>query len=425
MNRENVKRDFFSILREAEPMLASHIDVIRERGLEDWVHLLVPELGSHAGYPHLRNVERIANRIVPDHLKDDFSPGEIFLLLSAIFLHDIGKTMPSPKEPHTWCNQDVKDCTIRAENNPPPCYKSQWDHFELGERFIRAQGITLGLPDERIAQYCGLLVFCHGLRVPPIKEQPYFADEANKKKCSKTWPERDDYRTTSLSPYGVMRIPLLATILRIADETDDSWARALRGYWFSLQRQNQANVGKAFRRCIEDIEFSHDGQCLILHIPEMDEMSDTGELRRAYIESINKVRWDITMVLKQWGQELAKIGVHFDEVYIEYGNHLYRNFHLDTKRPPLCEVLSDKNKKSVEKMLNAMIRLSLGSCEYPLFTWEVLEAEVGQPLTVVDKWLAGRIADASDNHILMTEQDEFHVDLTRDNVAQVKELILL
>ncbi len=134
------------------------------------------------------------------------------------------------------------------------------------------------------------------------------------------------------------------------------------------------------------------------------------------------------MVLKHWGQELAKIGVHFSEVYIEYHNHLHRDFQPNSNRPAafptLCEVLSDKNKKSVEKMLNAMIRLSLGSCEYPLFTWEVLEAEVGQPLTIVDKWLAGRIADASDNHILMTEQNEFRVELTRDNVDEIKKLIL-
>ena len=419
-------KDFFSILKQKEPTLASHVENVRERGLEDWVHLLIPELGSHAGYPHLRNVERIANQIVPDLVKENFGMGEIFLLLSAIFLHDIGKTIPARDNPDQWCDLYPVNCPFADSDKKMPCSKSQWNHFKVGEEMIRAQGMALGLPDERIAEYCGLLVFCHGLRLPPLADQPAFTG-TNEIKCKKIWPVQGDYRTTSLAPYGILRIPLLASILRIADETDNSWTRALRNYWFKLQDQNPANVGKAFRRCIEDIEFCHLGQCLILHIPEMDDEDNEPVLRLAYIENINNVRREITTVLENWGRELTKIDVRFNEVYIEYHNHLFKDFNPSPNSidyPPLCNVLDAESKKSVEKMLEAMIELCLGSYGYSVFHWEMLEAQVGRPLTDVDNWLVGRIADASENRILMTEQGELRLEFGREDVSKIKKLIL-
>lgn len=426
MDHANVGRSFYDILKALTPDLAAHIDEIKKRGLEDWVHFLTPEFGSHSGYPHLLNVERIANQIVPDSVKDNFGTGEILLLLSAIFLHDIGKTIPARDDPEQSCDRDPDNCPLHIAGKKPPCYKPQWNHFKLGEEIIQAQGIALGLPDERIVDYCGLLVFCHGLRVPPLEKQPVFID-ANKIECVRTWRERGDYRNTSLAPYGTLRIPLLASILRIADETDNSWTRAVRDYWFKLQKQNPSNVGKAFRRCIEDIEFCHEGQCLILHVPEMDDMEDEPALRKTYTENINNVRQDITTVLKHWGQELAKIGVRFDDVYIEYHNHLFKEFHPvphPTSYPTLCEVLDDKHKHFVRQMLEAMIQLSLGSYEYPVYNWEMLEAQVGRPLTDVDKWLAGRIANASGNRILITEHGEIRLEFSRKDVSILKKLIL-
>ena len=91
--------------------------------------------------------------------------------------------------------------------------------------------------------------------------------------------------------------------------------------------------------------------------------------------------------------------------------------------PPLCDVLKEKNKKSVEQMLDAMIELCLGSYEYPVFNWEMLEAQVGRPLTDVDKWLAGRIADTSGKRILMTEGGELRLEFSREDVGIIKQLI--
>jgi hypothetical protein len=421
MDDTKVSIDFLSILKNKDHTLASYLENVQKKGLEDWVHLLVPEYGSHAGYPHLRNVERIINGIIPDGIKPTFSAGEIFLLLNAVFLHDIGKTIASPLKPLAECDQ-FDHCKNLDYEKRPLCLTPKFSHFKLGENLIQNYGIALGLPDERIAQYCGLIVFCHGLNKPPTEDQPVI----NNMECKGIWKKRSEYRNTSLALYGGIRIPLLASILRIADETDDSWTRALRDYWFQHHEANFSNLGKAFRRYIEDIEFCHDGQCLVMHIPEMNDDEIAPSLKSQYIVSINKVRKDIDSVIKDWGRELKKIGVQFDEVYFEYKNHLYINFDPVSNPhsyPPLCEVVGKKNKKSVKEIFDAMIELSLGSCEYPQFSWETLEAQVGHPLTSVDKWLARRIADASENRIVINDQDDICIEVARGEVKKIKQHI--
>ncbi|HEY3416004.1 MAG TPA: hypothetical protein VGM23_03875, partial [Armatimonadota bacterium] len=102
-------KDFYHILLERDPGLASAFEAVKAKGMEDWVYLLTLEIGSHAGVPHLRNVERIANKIVPPQMKESFGDGEIFLLLCAIFLHDIGKTIPKDDDP--GCGRK-DNCTI-------------------------------------------------------------------------------------------------------------------------------------------------------------------------------------------------------------------------------------------------------------------------------------------------------------------------
>ena len=387
----SVGKDFYNILKEIAPNLASRLEYIRQRGLEDWVNLIKFELGSHSGLPHLHNVEVIANRIIPDHMKVGFSAGEIFLLLSAIYLHDIGKIIP---------------------NDPKK-------HFVSCLEIIEQQGIALGLPDERITKYCALLVFCHGLPEPPSGELNT-SIKGNGNSREDLQKLAANFRTTSLAPYGILRIPLLASILRIADETDNSWNRALREYWYELYKENSENVDKAFRRCIEDIEFCHDGRCLILHVPEMEEEP---KIRKEHFSRITDVRNQIDDVLHNWSYELNKIGVQFDAVFIEYRNHLYKESPFYSGKldfPRLSEVVDKGVQKSVKQLLDSMIQLSLGSYGYTQFTWETLEAQVGRPLTAVDKWLVERIADASDHHILITEQNELRIEVPRKFVGELK-----
>jgi hypothetical protein len=414
MNPTEPGKDFSDILLRRDPALANTYEAIKAKGMEDWVYLLMPDHGSHAGVPHLRNVERIANKIVPADLKGNFSDGEIFLLLCSIFLHDIGKTIPKDDDP--GCGKE-DNCPLRdEETNFRPCDKANWNHHQRGEDFINQFGIELGLPDEKIARYCGLLTYCHGLPHPPVAQREVTAG------CPKDWDFRGDFRPTSLAPYGMIRVPLLASILRIADETDNLWSRALKEHWFEVYKKRKKDVGKAFRRCIEDIEFCYEGQCLIIHVVEMD--AKDKDLWYEFIKSVNKVRDDIEKVIHAWGGELQKLGISFKNVYIEYENRLYTELKYDktTDRPypqSLRNVVGSGNPNlltSMQQILGAMIQLSLGSYGFTRFPWEILEAQVGRPLTPLDRWLTMKLADVSENSIVINDQNELHLNLTRDNL---------
>jgi HD superfamily phosphodiesterase len=88
------EESFAGILRRKNPELHKCMEELRHRAEEEWLHLLKPDHGSHSGLIHLRNVERNTDKMVPAQMKEQFSDGEIFLLLASVLLHDIGRIIP-------------------------------------------------------------------------------------------------------------------------------------------------------------------------------------------------------------------------------------------------------------------------------------------------------------------------------------------
>lgn len=386
MSKEASDEQFFNLLKKKDSSLASQLEKIKKRGLDDWIYLLSVDKGSHTGYPHLQNVERIADKIVPDYLKSGFNAGELFLLLSTIFLHDIGKVI-KPKKGH-----------------------NKKEHYEKSEEIINKLGVSLGLPDERMVQYCGLISFCHGLDEPPY---------------------RSNFRDTSLYPYGKMRIPLLAAIIRIADETDHLWTRAVRNYWFDCLKAESCNLGKAFRRHIEDIEFSHEGECLIIHVAELvdadENQSPEGsiDIKERNIKRINRARKEMKeVIIGGWGKLLKKYGICFEEVYIEYENRLYIKLPKNLNPPPLSEVIEErKNLESSLKILfNAIKKLFQGTYGYNSFTWHTIEAQIGRPLTNPEKWLTRKMGNAVDDFHVFINPGEENLRIKIDNDKDIYEI---
>ena len=69
--------------------------------------ILFPKYTNH-GVDHLRNVERHANNIIPDDIKEKLSEEEIFCLLAGIWLHDIGM-MPIDEDIDIYESKSEKD----------------------------------------------------------------------------------------------------------------------------------------------------------------------------------------------------------------------------------------------------------------------------------------------------------------------------
>ena len=69
--------------------------------------ILFPKYTNH-GVDHLKNVEKHANNIIPDNIKEELSEEEIFCLICGIWLHDIGM-VPIAEEIDIYENKSVEE----------------------------------------------------------------------------------------------------------------------------------------------------------------------------------------------------------------------------------------------------------------------------------------------------------------------------
>lgn len=149
--------------------------------IDDAQNSWLRDLGKNDFY-HSKSVEVLLDRMVPDNLNINekvFDPGEIFLLLAAVYLHDIGRK--SPEGYHELESYE------RIRNN--------LTIYNLQNNFIA----------EAVAQLCA----AHAPEsVWPIE------------KCKK------DYGIFGLTSSGrTFNLQRLGALLRIADELDHSYVR--------------------------------------------------------------------------------------------------------------------------------------------------------------------------------------------------------
>ncbi|MDZ7358667.1 MAG: HD domain-containing protein [candidate division KSB1 bacterium] len=384
---------FADILKQKNAALYDRLELIKQKALVEWVPLLNFDRGSHSGYPHLINVERNADKMVPDVIKQEMTAGQIFLLLAAIFLHDIGKvTAASIEERGASLGNRVRL------------------HHRHSEEIITRNWAELGLPDERIARYIGKIVYYHCVDNP-------FEDEEDIRV----------YNVTTLDPYGHLMIPFNAAILRIADETEASWTRSLQYYLYQrIKDASDRSLIKGVRRLIEDVEFCLKGECIIFHVPELkiqeraegDEInrqterssspgreSDSSEmfyLTRSEFEQLSRLKGSTDKVLTTWSQLLEEHHIAYRQAFYEYKNMLLTRLSLNDsrtiERQTLAEVFDQPNlgrRPKLQDLVDAIVSLSLGSLGHDTFTWQAIETKIGQALTFRERWIVERMNYAS------------------------------
>jgi hypothetical protein len=450
-----IAKSMFKVLAGKDRGLADRFLAMQERALTDWIPLLRVDKGSHSGLVHLINVGRNVDKMIPDGKKEELSAGEIFLLLAAVLFHDIGRILASKKEKHS-CGREGPCKLDEDGNDDSPCMKDEWDHFAKSEKVILAIGQEQGLPDDMAVKYYALLAYCHGLLIPPRTEQATFP-ALEKAGCTLTIKHRPEFRNTSIEPLGPVRIPLLAAVLRIADETENHWTRAITTRWYDYLEKNKANLRKAFRRRVEDVEFSHAGHCIVMHIQEIPKDKDKEELKR-----FAGVARGINSVLQHWSAELRPLDIEFQRVLFESEGKLWR---FDDKAPfetvktqgdwktivpisdapkrvagPMAEVLKlgalstvalddhgrdpEADGRAVRGLREALERLSNITMGYEDFAWAAVEAEAGRPLSERDRWLVERMADWVPGDISIDpHRQSVHVRKKSDWAKMSRELI--
>jgi molecular chaperone HtpG len=128
------------------------------------------------------------NTIIPDSLKEELNEYEIFFLLCSAYLHDIGMANLKQIKDNWGENED----TIRENHHKRSCI------------FIRDYFNEVGLKDDHQGNYIGRI--CLGHRREDLHDINLF-------------PPQNAYKSYNIN------IPLLASLLRIADELDITFER--------------------------------------------------------------------------------------------------------------------------------------------------------------------------------------------------------
>jgi hypothetical protein len=153
---------------------------------------------------HIPSVESIIGRLVPHNILDSYSSIELFVLLIAVYFHDIGR---------------IKKSGSQAISH----------HAEIGRDLIVDNALELGL-EQPEALAVAYIVEGHG---PVDIEQ---------------LPEQK-----GVSPYGTIRIRYFAALLRLADDLDMSFRRAPR-LARKLVEPAEKIAGKwDMRQCVDEV----------------------------------------------------------------------------------------------------------------------------------------------------------------------------
>lgn len=248
----------------------------------------------------------------------------------------------------------------------------------------------------------------------------------------------------SLEPYGLLRIPFIATILRIADETENVWTRSLQEYLYErIKKYSSIQLVKGVRRYIEDVEFCLQGECIILHIPALYQFEEnpeeeptitpeiegtTSKLDNFEIQKLNEMKTKVVEVLANWSSLLKEEGIFFSQVFFKHRNRLLVELRSGEspngrENAKLNDIfLKDENDKrpGVQELLDAVVKLSLGSMGHDSFNWKSFEAKVGYILTEREKWILQQMNFVTqDFYITFLSKDQLKIHLNRKQLKDI------
>ena len=131
------ERILYGELREQTPDLAESLDRIRDAALEIWAEQRMAKFTAH-GKDHIAQVEVNLDALTRPLVEagEALKPQEIFVLLAACYLHDIGMQL------------DVPDA---REEHAQHSYRLILDSFEDEEGRIRRAGVRIDDPTTREA----------------------------------------------------------------------------------------------------------------------------------------------------------------------------------------------------------------------------------------------------------------------------------
>ncbi len=191
--------------------LSGRLAALEKKAVESLLPFTQLEDFTDHGVKHAYNVQENLWRLIPREMPEPLSPFELFCLLCAVTLHDVGMaTSKSPNE-RAW--------QIRL------------DHFERSRDFVIENQKELNLTEHE-ALIVGEICRAHGMPNLKYLEEPVF----------------------SIHKYGTVRVPLLSAFLRLADSLDMTTSRAPSIIGNNRMMSAQSRQHWDIHSCISDVQ---------------------------------------------------------------------------------------------------------------------------------------------------------------------------
>lgn len=237
-------------------------------------------------YPHLVNVEALADKLVPDKIKNSLTSLEIFVLLSSILLHDVKKVTENDIEHHSKTG-----CVHIAEN---------WYKYYI--------------PEKRMGHWISEIVCSHGWPVNSFNHQENVCSKKNECKIyeNNNNPTECKVKYSFTSDHGTIHLDWIAAILRICDEVENHASRV-------ADLEETPSDKRIWRGRVTAIDFDEVGECVKIKSNESLSVweNDKAGLRQAIgtLHSINEV-------LEKWGAPLLELQIRMRKAFLEISNPL-------------------------------------------------------------------------------------------------------
>ncbi len=178
-----------------------------------WLPYIMPKRDSSNAYPHIRGVMKRINSLLYDHEGTDFSLScsELYILLSAITMHDIGK--------------GIVACGEETEYLPGHAYDSY--------KIVKEHWADLGLPTEKVAGIVANICWFHDCPDDEDMEELY-----------------TKYYISQAKNTEPIRGRLLGALLFLGDHMDNTFERTMP---FIFKEGRLLDIVGRFRSKIADV----------------------------------------------------------------------------------------------------------------------------------------------------------------------------
>lgn len=349
------------------------------RVMEPFIDALPHQGESLTGINHIRGVIREIEDLTRGSPFLCFTSSEIFILLSAIVTHDVGKleeislNIEGKKKIELNKIKEKRNEIFRAletKINLKLSNERKTDlingkesslHPLISAKLIAEEPSKVGIFDKELARMVAIVVASH------LKN---FREHLNIDSIL-----GDKY----LARHGKIRLSWLCALLAIGDDLDTSYHRAIPDYFSDYHLPAESSKGK-FRRCIGGCKIDLTGRCIVIFpLKELEEAiyncSSGEDIYKFFAVDI----FEKNNLLKSWRHELKQMDIEIESCLVEVNGHLLKV--IDDENNPdnkfILTVEPTITYFKINRVLDGMFNLRYGVFNKKYFSWEMLQSEAG------------------------------------------------